>query len=159
MDKSIIVSFVNKLKDKGIDNFVIRYENASRFSEANSESSRIYLADDHVIVLDVSNNYGSDKGRFNIRCISYDNIETITAPDLSTVEAIEMLKAEGCYDELFQDLIKKRGGRVRIKPVVPNTSKYGQEKETVVDEETQEESEVPVIKGDAPGMITTGYDK
>ena len=46
-----------------------------------------------------------------------------------------------------------------IKPVVNNTSSYGEEYETVVNEETGEEEKVTVIKGDQPGRITTGSSK
>ena len=159
MDKNTVVNFVNELKSKGIERFVIRYEGGNRFTDSKSDSSRIYLADNYVVVLDTTNNFNNANARFNIRLIPYDNIDNIIAYDLTTVETIEVLKAEGCWNEDMQELVKSRGGRVFIKPVVNNTSNYGEEKEKVVDEDTGEEKIETVIKGDQPGRITTGYNK
>ena len=159
MDKNTVVNFVNELKSKGIERFVIRYEGGNRFTDSKSDSSRIYLADNYVVALDTTNNFNNANARFNIRIIPYDNIDDIIAYDLTTVETIEVLKAEGCWNEDMQELVKSRGGRVFIKPVVNNTSNYGEEKEKVVDEDTGEEKIETVIKGDQPGRITTGYNK
>jgi hypothetical protein len=159
MDKSSVVNFVNELKEKGIENFVIRYEGGNRFTDSKSDSSRIYLGDNYVVVLDTTNNFNNPNARFNVRLIPYDNIDNIIAYDLTTVQAIDVLKAEGCWNEDMQSLIRSRGGRVFIKPIIANTSNYAEEKEKVVDEETGEETEETVIKGDEPGRITTGYNK
>ena len=159
MDKAQVQNFVDELKSNGVENYYIRYEDCNRISYAKSESSRIYLGSDHVIVLDTTQNYGNDKARWNIRCIPYESIESVTASELSTQEAIAILNAEGALDDDMKELIKTRGGRVPIKPVVRNTSSYGEELEKVVNEDTGEEEDVTVIKGDEPGRITTGSSK
>lgn len=159
MDKAQVQSFVDELKSKGIDRFVLRYEGGNRFTDSKSDSSRIYLASDYVIILDTTNNFTNPNARWNVRKIPYENIDNITAYDLTTKEAIDILNAEGAFDEDMQELIKKRGGRVMIKPTAPNTSSYGEELEKVVNEDTGEEEDVTVIKGDEPGRITTGSSK
>lgn len=159
MDKAEIVNFVNSLKEKGIDRYVIRYEGGNRFTDSKSDSSRIALCENYVLILDTTTNFTNPNARWNIRKIPYDNIDNIAAYDLSTKEAIDILNEEGIFDETMQELIKKRGGRVMIKPVALNTSAYGEEKEKVVNEETGEEELVTVIKGDEPGRITTGSSK
>lgn len=159
MDKAQVQNFVDELKSKGIDRFVLRYEGGNRFTDSKSDSSRIYLASDYVIILDTTANFTNPNARWNVRKIPYENIDNITAYDLTTKEAIDILNAEGAFDEDMQELIKKRGGRVMIKPTAPNTSSYGEELEKVVDEDTGEDTEVPVIKGDEPGRITTGSSK
>ena len=159
MDKSAVINFVNTLKEKGIENFVIRYEGGNRFTDSKSDSSRIYLGDEYVVAVDTTNNFTNATARFNVRLIPYDNIDDIVAYDLNTADTIEVLKAEGCWNDDMKELIKARGGRVFIKPVTSNTSNYAEEKEKVVDEETGEETLETVIKGDQPGRITTGYNK
>jgi hypothetical protein len=159
MDKSQVLNIVNNLKSKEIDRFVIRYEGGNRFTDSKSDSSRIYLGSDYVVILDTTTNFTNPNARWNIRKIPYENIDNIAAYDLSTKEAINILNEEGIFDETMQELIKKRGGRVMIKPVALNTSAYGEEKEKVVNEETGEEELVTVIKGDEPGRITTGSSK
>lgn len=159
MDKSTVLNFVNELNSKGIDRYVIRYEGGNRFTDSKSDSSRIYLANDCVVVLDTTTNFTNPNARWNIRKIPYDNIDDIIAYDLTTKDAVEILKAEGCWNEEMQELVKTRGGRVMIKPLAQNTSSYGEETEKVVDEDTEEEKEVPVIKGDEPGRIITGSSK
>ena len=159
MDKSQVLSIVNNLKSKEIDRFVIRYEGGNRFTDSRSDSSRIYLGSDYVVILDTTTNFTNPNARWNIRFVPYEDIDDIIAYDLSTKNAIEILKQEGCWSEEFEELIKKRGGKVMIKPIAANTSSYGEEMEKVVNEETGEEELVPVIKGDEPARITTGSSK
>lgn len=159
MTKETAQSIIDKLKANNIEKFLIRYENANRFTVSKTDTSHIYFAPDYIVVLETSNNYGNPNARFNVRFIDYASVETITANELNVVDAIKLLKAEGCYDEDMQNIIKKRGGKVVIKPVVNNTSSYGEEYETAVNEETGEEEKVTVIKGDQPGRITTGSSK
>ena len=158
MDKAEVVNFVNSLKEKGIDRFVIRYEGGNRFTDSKSDSSRIYLGDDHVVILDTSNNFTNKNARFNIRCIPYENIDNIAAYDLTTAEAVDVLKAEGCWNDEMEELIKMRGGKVVIKPITNNTSAYGEETKKELDD-NEEEVDVPVIEGDEPGRVISGYDK
>ena len=159
MDKAEVVNFVNSLKEKGIDRFVLRYEGGNRFTDSKSDSSRIALCGNYVLILDTTTNFTNPNARWNIRKIPYENIDNISAYDLTTKEAIDILKEEGIFDESMEELIKKRGGRVMIKPTPLNTSSYGEEVEKVVNEETGEVSLVTVIKGDEPGRIITGSSK
>jgi hypothetical protein len=153
MEKSSVISFINNLNSIGVKSFVIRFEGGNRFVKSHTESCIATPQDNYVLSVETATNFGNTDGRFNVRCIPYEDICTIASYDLSVKETIELLKKENCYTDEIKDLLRVTGSKVQIHPTVNSTSSYGELYETNSDGE-----KVSVIKGDQPGRITTGFN-
>ena len=154
MEKSTIEEFINFLKEIGITNYVIRIEGGNRFIQADSEDSKIILKDDVIVSVEKSLNYGYNKGRFIVRYIPYDNINTIAAGDLTAKETLELLESAGALTDEVKNMIKATGAKVQIHPQKENTSAYGE-----IYKVDEEGNKVTTIEGDEPGRVTTGFNK
>ncbi len=145
MDKSVLESFISNLKAANIDGYMIRFEGGNRLVEDNTESCRLFLQGDYVIAVETKNNYGSDKGAFNVMCIPYDNIDHAGSMELTTKQILDFLAAEGIeVDEDLKKFISAHGARVAIQP---GSAGYG----VPVDKDGK-----PILPNGMP-RVTSGY--
>lgn len=144
MEKTELQKFITNLATANIDNYSIRYEGGNRFSSSNSESSRIRLTDDYVIVAETDSNYGSKSTLFTVKAVPYGNIDNASAYDLTTKQLIDFLNAEGILDEGMKQFVASNGNRVLLKP---GHGGYG---------EIQDGDGNPIIDSNLPGRVTTG---
>lgn len=144
MEKSVLESFINNLKAANIEGYMLRFEGGNRLAEEGTESCRIFLQGDYALALETKNNYGSDKGAFNVMCIPYDNIDHAGSMELSTQQILDFLSAEGIEltDEL-KKFVASHGARVAIRP---GSAGYGEP----VDKDGK-----PILQNGMP-RITTG---
>lgn len=144
MEKADLQKFINNLATANIDNYSIRYEGGNRFSSSNSDSSRIRLTNDCVIIVETDSNYGSKSSLFTVKAVPYGNVDNAAAYDLTTKQLIDFLNAEGILDEGLKQFVASKGSRVTLQP---GHGGYG---------EIQDEEGKPVIDGGLPGRVTTG---
>lgn len=144
MEKAELQKFINNLATANIDNYSIRYEGGNRFSSSNSDSSRIKLTNDYVIIVETDSNYGSKSSLFTVKAVPYGNVDNAAAYDLTTKQIIDFLNAEGILDDDLKQFIGSKGSRVLLKP---GHGGYG---------EIQDEEGKPVIDSGLPGRVTTG---
>ena len=144
MEKADLQKFINNLNAANIDSYTIRYEDANRFSNSKSDSSRVILGNDYVIIAETDSNYGSKTSTFTVKGVPYDDVSNIAAYDLTTKQLIDFLNAEGVLDDDLKQFIASRGNRVVLQP---GHGGYG---------EIQDEDGKPVINSNLPGRVTTG---
>lgn len=144
MEKSVLESFINNLKAANIEGFMLRFEGGNRLVEDNTESCRVFLQNGYVLAIETKNNYGSDKGAFNVKAIPYENIDDAASLDLTTQQILDFISAEGIEltDEL-KKFVASHGARVAINP---GYAGYGEP----VDKEGK-----PILQNGMP-RITTG---
>lgn len=146
MDKSVIDSFVQKLKNAGIEKYMLRIEGGNRVLEHGTDSTRIFLQGDYVLGLETKNNYGSDKAAFNVKVVPYENVDNAASMDLTTKETLDFLDAEGItLDDELKEFISSHGARIALQP--GNTG-HG----VPVDEEGN-----PILSNNKLPKVTTGF--
>lgn len=146
MEKSVLESFVNTLKEADIKGFTIRYEGGNRISSNDTESTRLVVGSDCVYCIDTENNYGSARGQFNIKAIPYDDIDDVAVFDLTVPETLKILNSLGILDDDIKEFIRKRGHRSVVTDP-KNRDHYGE----TIDPETKQ----PEIHSIIPGRVTS----
>ncbi len=146
MQKNELTSFVDILEQADVKEFSIRYEDASRVSVNNEESTIVRFAEDGAYILETDENYAS-AGPFNIRKVCYDDIASIQSRGLTVSETLKIVEALGIMDDTIKEMISKKGARIKN---VPSKSGYG----AVTDEEGNNMLPTGMV-----GRVTTGYSK
>ena len=146
MEKSVLTSFINKLKDAGIEKYMLRIEGGNRTIEHGTDSCRLFFLGEYVLGLETKNNYGADKAAFNVKVVPYENVDNAASMDLTTKETLDFLAAEGIdLDEDTENFIKSHGARIQIQP---GNAGYG----VPVDEDGN-----PILANNKLPKVTTGF--
>lgn len=150
MTKSEFDKIIAAGKAAGLEKYVVRCEGGNRVIYHKSESSLIYPKDTYLICFELSRNYASKNGQFNIIMVPYDDIDTVKFVDVPFVEGLAIMNDLGCKDDQLLEFVKTIPRRQEIYPgtggIAPITEKRVASDGTV--------TETPIINGSVPGYIT-----
>lgn len=145
--KSNFDNFLSAINSAGIKEYCIRCEGGNRILYHNGTSSVIVPKDDHIVCIEVTKNYGSPNGVFNIIMVPYDNIDDIKTTDNTFADSLKIMEALGAKNADVEVFMKQAPTRM---PIVPGTA--GLKSITEKDKETGEEK--PVLGVGSRGYVT-----
>lgn len=147
LSKQNFDSFLSALNSVNIKEYSIRCEGGNRILYHNGTTSVIVPKDDHIICIEVTKNYGSPDGAFNVLMVPYDNIDDIKVNDTTFVGALSVMEALGAKTDEVMAFMKQSPTRM---PIIPGTA--GLKPVTIKDEETGKE--VSVLGSGSRGYVT-----
>lgn len=119
MEKAHLEEFLNVCKDAGIEKWTLRFEGGNRSVTHGNDSTRIYLRDNDLIIIEPTHNYATPNGQFNITCNTYEMIDNVRVMDVPYAESIEIFKGLGIWDEELEQMVK---ASVKRMPIIPGTA-------------------------------------
>lgn len=147
MTKSNFDNFLSAIKSANIKGYCIRCEGGNRILYHNGTSSVIVEKSDHIVCIEVTKNYGSTDGAFNIIMVPYENIDDIKVLDTTFADSLIIMEALGAKNDDVIAFMKQSPTRM---PVVPGTAGL----EPIIKKDERTGKMVPVMGTGSRGYVT-----